>query len=222
MICLGILVFFVSHPGMATTPSGPSGELVNGFRVLKADGSGKSPHWLVFRGDYIKFDIGAALEGPLLSIPALSVREKLMPDLDQAPYVKMIETGLFQVSIGDLAGTLEVVEYYQANYEAISAQQALSVIESLNPLILDVRTPKEYAKGHLKNSVLIPVQQLQDRLEDLAGVKDRPILIYCATGNRSTVASKILIDKGFTHILNLKQGIVEWAKNRYPLVKSGD
>jgi len=221
-LVLGILIFFFSHSAMAGSVPEPSGQIVNGFRVLKAIDSGNPLHWIVYRGDYIKFDIDQALADPVLAIPGLSVKEKLLPDLEQTPYFKMKEMGIFEVFIGSLAGTLEVVEYYQANYEAVSAQQALSVIESLNPLILDVRTPKEYAAGHLENSVLIPVQQLQARLEELAEAKDQPILIYCATGNRSTVASKILIDKGFARIFNLKQGIVDWAKSKYPIVKSSD
>lgn len=221
-LIIWLLIFFAGLSSMAGSvpePSGPepSGRIVNGFRVLTL--TRDTPHWVVYRGDYIKFDIGNELTDPVLAIPALSVQEKLLSDLEQTPYFKMKETGNFEVTIGSLTGTLEVVEYHQVNYEAISAQQAVSVIESLNPLILDVRTSREYASGHLENSVLIPVQELQNRLGELAGAKDRPILIYCATGNRSTVASKILIDKGFTRILNLKHGIVEWAKGKHPIVK---
>ncbi len=131
----------------------------------------------------------------------------------------MKKVGIFDWSIGSLVGTLKVVEYNQFNYEAISAQQAQKVIDLFNPMILDVRTPREYAGGHLENSVLIPVQLLQSRFGELADFRDEPILIYCATGNRSTVASKILIDKGFTRIFNLRHGIKDWNRNKYPIVK---
>jgi rhodanese-related sulfurtransferase len=56
-------------------------------------------------------------------------------------------------------------------------------------------------------------------MDELAELSDEPILIYCATGNRSTVASKLLIDKGFTRIFNLRHGIVDWVRNKYPIVK---
>ena len=75
----------------------------------------------------------------------------------------------------------------------------------------------EYATGRLENSTLIPVQELQQRYTELARYKDENIFIYCATGNRSTVAAKILIDNGFTRIHNLRYGLFDWADNGYPV-----
>ena len=49
--------------------------------------------------------------------------------------------------------------------------------------------------------------------------KDQDILIYCASGNRSTVASKILIDAGFKRIYNLRHGIAEWAEKGLPIMR---
>ncbi len=214
---IGFLVLFVGQTiGAAALPE-PSGQIVNGFRVLSV--TGHPTKWIVFRGDYIKFKVAPGLVDPVLSIPSLSIEKELVPDPGQAPYFKMKKVGTFDWSIGSLVGTLRVVEYNQVNYEAISAQQAQKVIDLFNPMILDVRTPREYAGGHLENSVLIPVQKLQSRFGELADFKDEPILIYCATGNRSTVASKILIDKGFIRIFNLKHGIADWKKNKYTIVK---
>ncbi len=216
-IMIGVLMLFIGQAMGATALPEPSGQIVNGFRVLSV--TDRPTQWIVFRGDYIKVNIVSGLEKPVLSIPSLSIEKELAPDLGQAPYFKMKTVGTFDWSIGSLVGTLKVVEYNQVNYEAISAQQAQKVIDLFNPMLLDVRTPGEYAGGHLENSVLIPVQHLQSRFDELADFKDEPILIYCATGNRSTVASKILIDKGFTRIFNLRRGIKDWNKNKYPIVK---
>lgn len=218
-LMIGVLFLFLAQIPEVTAMTAPSGQIVNGFRVLDVTDSGASPEWVVFRGDYIKFKIGTRMIDPILSIPSLAIEQKLLSDLTQAPYFKMKEVGRFDFFIGPLAGTLKVVEYNQAHYEAVSAQQAQQVIDMVNPMILDVRTLGEYAKGRLENSILIPVQQLQSRLDELSAFKDEPILIYCATGNRSTVASKLLIDKGFTRIFNLRRGIADWAKNKYPIVK---
>jgi rhodanese-related sulfurtransferase len=49
--------------------------------------------------------------------------------------------------------------------------------------------------------------------------RNQDVLIYCATGNRSTVAAKILIDHGFKRIFNLRQGISGWEREQYPVVK---
>lgn len=218
-VMIGVLTVLFCQALGAKSLTSPSGQLVNGFRILSVNGSGGVSEWLVFRGDYIKFNIGPDLKAPVLSIPALSIEESLVADLVKAPYFKMKKIGTFDFSIGPLVGTLKVIEYNQVHYEAVSAQQAQQMIASFNPIILDVRTPGEFARGHLENSVLIPVQQLQSRMDELAPFSDEPILIYCATGNRSTVAAKILVDKGFTRIFNLRHGILDWARNKYPIVK---
>ena len=57
------------------------------------------------------------------------------------------------------------------------------------------------------------------RIGELAPYRNKDILVYCATGNRSTVASKILIDQGFTHIANLRHGIADWYQRKYPLTR---
>ena len=93
------------------------------------------------------------------------------------------------------------------------------MIARFAPLILDVRTPREFQAGHLPDAVLIPVQVLQANISRLASYRAREILVYCATGNRSTVASKILIDGGFKQIANLRHGIVDWQSRNLPVVR---
>jgi rhodanese-related sulfurtransferase len=221
IIMLGFILLCLGQTCGAADKIDPSGKIINGFRILSVTDSKSSIQWTVFRGDYIKFKIGPAENptGSILSIPSLSIEKALVSDLAQAPYFKMKKLGIFDLSIGTFKGSLKVVEYNQFNYQAVSAKDAQKVIEVFKPIILDVRTPGEYSRGHLENSVLIPVQNLQSRLDELADYKDEPILIYCASGNRSTVASKILIDKGFTRIFNLRRGIGDWIKHRYPIVK---
>ncbi len=200
-----------------------SGKLVNGFRILDVDRLPESSDLAVFRGDYIKFDIGdlssAGLSSAVLSVPALDIEKQLIQDLSRAPYFKMKEVGVFDFFINESAGTLTVLEYTGAHYQAVSAKEAREIIRTFNPLVLDVRTQGEYAGGHLEDSTLIPVQQLQKRTGELSAYKDEPILIYCASGNRSTVASKILIDRGFTRIFNLQKGIRDWYQKKYSIVK---
>jgi len=78
-------------------------------------------------------------------------------------------------------------------------------------LLLDVRTPAEYkgALGHLKGSILIPIFELEDRLEELAKFKDRVIIAICKVGGRSKMATNILIKKDFK-ALNMSGGMVAY------------
>jgi rhodanese-related sulfurtransferase len=174
---------------------------------------------VVYRGDYIKFDITDVTGDAELKIPSLSINQSLNPDLQNAQYFKMKEIGLYPFTLGSITGQIEVVEYDKPQYRTLTANEAANLIRDQSPLILDVRTPQEYSSGRIENSFLIPVQELQTRYAELSEYKNDDIFVYCATGNRSTVAAKILIDNGFTRIHNLRYGIYEWAKNGLPVIR---
>jgi rhodanese-related sulfurtransferase len=194
-----------------------SGTVVNGYRIIDAQQAPGGVDLKVYRGDYIKFKFDPSIPDPMLSIPDLDIHKRLSGNLAEAPYFKMKTPGTFAFTLADVAGNLTVINYRQAGYREVSSDEAAVLIKNDKPIILDVRTPGEYSRGHLQNSVLIPVQELQSRYQEIGADKEREILIYCATGNRSTVASKILIDKGFQQIVNLRGGIYDWSKNNYPI-----
>ncbi len=196
-----------------------SGTVVNGYRILPIKNNPERLDLKVYRGDYIKFKIDPSMPPPLLKIPDLAIERRLPGNFAEAPYFKMKKPGTFAFSMGEVDGKLTVINYRQASYREVSSQEAADLIKNEGPLILDVRTQNEYNRGHLHSSVLIPVQELQSRYKELDHHKDREILIYCATGNRSTVASKILIDNGFKHIVNMRGGIYDWSKKNYPVVR---
>ncbi len=77
--------------------------------------------------------------------------------------------------------------------------------------ILDVRTPEEYdgPLGHIEGARLIPVQELAQRLDELADVKDRPIFVICRSGGRSARATRMLLDAGF-RAANVDGGMQAW------------
>jgi rhodanese-related sulfurtransferase len=202
-------------------PKGPaiSGAIVGGFRVLDVPEASPEVKLTVYRGDYIKFKLADPTTETALSIPDLSIRQRLSGNLDEAPYFKMEKSGTFPFVLGTAEGSITVVDYRQANYQEVTSKEAAELIRNITPLVLDVRTPGEYGRGHLKDSVLIPLQQLQARWQEIAGYKDKDVLIYCATGNRSTVAAKILIDSGFKRIYNLRHGISGWEREKNPVVQ---
>jgi rhodanese-related sulfurtransferase len=208
---------FLRTDALETSPV--SGKIERGYRILPIEKTSAEVRLTVYRGDYIKFSFDPSVIEPLLRIPALRVEERLSDDLETAPYFKMKTAGTFAFSLGEVTGEITVIEYRQANYSEVTAEQAAELINNIHPLVLDVRTPAEYQMGHLENSVLIPVQELQSRLQEIEAHKNDDILIYCATGNRSTVAAKILIDAGFKRITNLRHGIAEWQGKNFPVVR---
>ena len=100
-------------------------------------------------------------------------------------------------------------------YGDISVEQAKSLIESKPSLIiLDVRTQDEYDGGHLESALLIPVSELENRLDELSNNDE--LLVYCRTGNRSSSAVNILQSNGFTMIFHMEDGITGWIQAGYP------
>ena len=83
--------------------------------------------------------------------------------------------------------------------------------------LLDVRTQEEYKEGFIENSILIPVSELEKRLSEIP--TDKPIIVYCASGNRSKQAAEILVKNNYNPVYNMLGGISEWVKKGYPLVK---
>lgn len=73
---------------------------------------------------------------------------------------------------------------------------------SMGALVVDVRTPEEFAAGHLDGAINIPHDQTLARLTEYGSDKDRSIIVYCRSGNRSGKAYEILVEQGFTSTHN--------------------
>jgi rhodanese-related sulfurtransferase len=84
--------------------------------------------------------------------------------------------------------------------------------------VLDVRTPHEFAAGHLPGAVNIDssAPDFADAVAELP--KDETYLVYCQTSNRSGVATDRMVELGFTDVYDLKGGIVAWAGEGGPVV----
>ena len=77
------------------------------------------------------------------------------------------------------------------------------------PVLLDVRTTGENRSGHIDGSLNVPLHELGKRLPELEEYRDREIVVYCASGNRSVNAAHLLQQKGFK-VVNLRGGISAW------------
>lgn len=97
-----------------------------------------------------------------------------------------------------------------SNKKRISAEDAKQRLASKKRIILlDVRTPEEYQRKHIPNSILIPVIVLADEAVTKLPDKNAEIIVHCRTGNRSASAVKILTNLGYTNISDLG-GINGW------------
>lgn len=97
---------------------------------------------------------------------------------------------------------------------------AASAIEAKSAFVLDVREPSEFRDGHIHDAVLIPLGQLEKRVDELAAQKDRPMIVLCGSGVRSAEAIRILSKHGFSQLQNLKGGMNAWRRAKLPIDKS--
>lgn len=102
--------------------------------------------------------------------------------------------------------TIESVE--EGTFANVDVNEAKKLIEQ-GITVVDVRTPQEFAEGHIPNAKLIPLQELETRLNEFS--KDEKYLIVCRSGNRSAQASEILVQNGKRQIYNMTGGMNEWT-----------
>ena len=97
-----------------------------------------------------------------------------------------------------------------ATYRQINMSEAVEMMASESDyIILDVRRPDEFSAGHIPNAVNIPNESIgADEIDELPD-KDRLILVYCRSGNRSKQASEKLVRLGYTNIVEFG-GILDW------------
>ena len=97
-----------------------------------------------------------------------------------------------------------------ATYRQITMSEAVEMMASESDyIILDVRRPDEFSAGHIPNAVNIPNESIgADEIDELPD-KDRLILVYCRSGNRSKQASEKLVRLGYTNIVEIG-GILDW------------
>ena len=91
----------------------------------------------------------------------------------------------------------------------IESNEAVGLLENDYYFFLDVRTLKEHNTKSIPNTACIPVQKIEQRIEEIFQYKDKKIIVYCRSGNRSEIATKILNQNGFD-AYNMLGGMKEW------------
>ena len=86
-------------------------------------------------------------------------------------------------------------------------------------VVLDVRTPAEYAEGHVPGAINIPNGELAARVAELADAKSRDIVVYCRSGVRAAQALDVLDKAGFKRLFHLQGDYNRWTEEKRPVIK---
>jgi phage shock protein E len=93
--------------------------------------------------------------------------------------------------------------------------------EPSSTLILDVRSPDEFASGHVPNAVNIPHDQLAGRLSEIDQYREESVVVYCESGRRAGSATSVLQQAGFTKLFHLTGDMSGWRGRKLPTETSG-
>lgn len=105
---------------------------------------------------------------------------------------------------------------WAGDLKRISPEEAKALLAEKKVFLLDVRTREEYQAQRIPGTdALIPLQELEARLKELSAVKEKPILVYCRSANRSLRAAELLQKHGFTDVMDMKGGIRQWSSLGY-------
>jgi rhodanese-related sulfurtransferase len=126
-------------------------------------------------------------------------------------------TGLFMLAM--------VVLAVQADDLMSPAMTAAEVVARLGtpraPLMVDLRTPPEFAIAHLPGAVNIPLSELVKRLDEVRPAEGHELLIYCLNGSRTRQAEPLLYAHDINNYYHLEGSLEGWLQKNYPFEKGG-
>jgi rhodanese-related sulfurtransferase len=106
-----------------------------------------------------------------------------------------------------------------AGVPSVTPAEAVLLMNRSRLLVLDVRDEAEYAQGHIQGAKNFPVGELEKRIKELEKHKNKPVLVHCQRGVRSSTACKLLAKNEFVQLHQLEGGLDKWIEAKMPLVK---
>lgn len=117
-----------------------------------------------------------------------------------------------ETAIDDTTNQVEIIEAATSTIENLSNEAFKEKISSSGGILIDVRTPEEYAQGHIENAINLDYSGgvFESAIDTLD--PNTPVLVYCQAGGRSGKARDLLVEKKFLTVYNLTTGYGQWAE----------
>ena len=118
---------------------------------------------------------------------------------------------------GDYSTKKELVLEAKARIRQVSVDRAKDMLDAGGTYFLDLREEREYRAGHVPGAINIPRGWLEFRIETLVPERDADIVLYCRSGDRSSLGALTLGRMGYANAVNLDGGWQAWDKADYPV-----
>jgi rhodanese-related sulfurtransferase len=134
--------------------------------------------------------------------------------------VEFVKTNILLIVVALVSGAMLVWPLVRRSTGGpwVSTAQATHLINREDALVVDVREPGEYSAGHILGAKNVPLSRV-DGSGELAKRKDKPVIVYCETGDRATKASAALRKLGFSRVVSLSGGLGAWQQAGLPVEK---
>jgi rhodanese-related sulfurtransferase len=215
LVLVGMFLFVGCQNGesVKSPENDATGEIDSGFRVIDISKGFSDDEIKVNRGEEVKIVYTGKSEGVSISLPEFEIFESSKSNTVET-LVKMKQEGEFELITNEKnneeRGIVTVQVFVNETIFINANPEEFEDAMIGEFFLLDVRTKEEYEQSYIEGATLISVYELQERLDEIKQHKDIPVLVYCRSGNRSIVASQVLIDEGFEKVYNLNGGITAW------------
>ena len=135
--------------------------------------------------------------------------------------MEFIRNNLLLIAVAFVSGAMLLWPFVRRGMggPGVSAAQATQMINREDALMVDVREPAEFGAGHVLGAQNVPLARIDAAAKDLAKRKDRPLVVYCDGGERSTKAAAALRKQGFARVTSLSGGLSAWQQAGLPVEK---
>ncbi len=123
--------------------------------------------------------------------------------------------------VAALLATIMLLVFHESRRggAALTPRQLVALVNQENALVIDLREPAEYKRGHIVDAINLPYNKLAERITELERHRERPLVMVCRMGTQAGAAGRQLAAKGFQRVHRLGGGVMEWQAQQLPLVK---
>jgi len=129
-----------------------------------------------------------------------------------------IITAIFFVSVAvAIFASLQYTAKATTQPSIQSSPYLIERVKNNDWMLIDVRSPEEFAEGHIPGAVNMPYDAIDDFINELEGNKDKPIIVYCRSGRRAKLAMKVLEALEFSEVMHLEGDMLGWSAAGLPV-----
>lgn len=113
------------------------------------------------------------------------------------------------IAIDELRGKM-------SSTKQVTPQQATMMMNAENALVLDIRKPEDFEKGHIIGALNVPFAEFETKLKSLQKYVSKPIVVSCYRGKSSLKAAEMLKKASFSNVMSMAGGMASWVQEGYP------